>query len=78
MQVHIDNFIDQPLEYSYDLKNDVLKCDGLLVYSKGKFATIIPQEEPKTENNELVNSSNEIKDIIVVDFENVSQKENPQ
>lgn len=43
-----------------------------------KFKSNESAQSNQTENNELVNSSNEIKDIIVVDFENVSQKENPQ
>jgi hypothetical protein len=50
--------------------SDVLECYSRKVYEKGKFATIIPQE-----NNELVNLTDEIKNI-EVDFENVSQKEN--
>ena len=58
------------LSYYYDADSDVLECYSRKVYEKGKFATIIPQE-----NNELVNLTDEIKNI-EVDFENVSQKEN--
>jgi len=118
-----DSTFGKDAKWFYSVADDFLEFHGFVVYSKGQFATIIPQEETKkdvdvdflyeiqyylkakniyleidevqdlekiflkyhqyaqlnqNENNELVNSSDEIKNIIVVDFENVSQKENPQ
>ena len=65
-------FYIQEIKYKYWENGDMLTTgeDCILLYSEGKFATIIPQE-----NNELVNLTDEIKNI-EVDFENVSQKEN--
>jgi len=73
-----DSTFFKDVKWFYSVADDFLEFHGFVVYSKGKFATIIPQEEPKNEIPELVNSSNYIKEILVVDFENVSQEENPQ
>jgi len=60
--------------WEYTEYDDTLCLNGWILYRNGQFATIIPQEEPKNEIPELVNSSDYIKEILVVDFENVSQK----
>lgn len=61
----------------YDKSTDTLFLGSYMAYEQGKFAKIIPQEESLTESNELINSSDKINEILVVDFENVSEKQKP-